>query len=31
MTGNVPNITMTQRYIVGKMKIDASVFKIFEK
>ena len=27
--GNVPNITMTQRYIVGKMSIDSSVMKVF--
>lgn len=31
MSGNVPNITMTQRYIVGKMRIDAAVFKLFGK
>lgn len=29
MNGNVPNIQMTQRYIVGKMKLDYSVFKVF--
>lgn len=29
MCGNVPNIQMTQRYIVGKMKLDYSVIKLF--
>ncbi len=29
-TGNTPNVTMTQRYIVGKIKIDASVYHIFQ-
>lgn len=29
MCGNVPNIQMTQRYIVGKMKLDYKVIKIF--
>ena len=31
MSGNIPNISMTQRYIVGKMKIDPSVFRIFDE
>lgn len=30
MNGNVPNIIMTQRYIVGKMSIHPKVFKVFE-
>lgn len=30
MRGNTPNILMTQRYIIGKMRIDASVFKLFD-
>lgn len=29
MNGNVPNIAMTQRYIVGKMQLDAKVFDLF--
>lgn len=29
MSGNMPNIEMTQRYIVGKMKIDGQVLKLF--
>lgn len=29
-SGNVPNITMTQRYIVGRIPLDASTFKAFE-
>ena len=29
MNGNVPNITMTQKYIVGKMQIDTNVMKVF--
>ena len=30
MTGNVPNISMTQHYIVGKMNIDSKVFELFQ-
>lgn len=30
MTGNIPNTAMTQRYIVGKMKLDTKVFQYFE-
>lgn len=30
MAGNVPNVTMTQRYIVGSLKIDAKVIAMFE-
>lgn len=29
MSGNVPNISMTQGYIVGKMKLDSKVFDVF--
>lgn len=29
MNGNVPNITMTQRYIVGKLQIDSKVMEVF--
>lgn len=29
MNGNVPNISMTQRYIVGKMSLDSKVFDVF--
>ena len=29
MSGNVPNISMTQRYIVGKMTLDSKVFDVF--
>ena len=29
MSGNTPNIQMTQRYIVGKMRIDSNVLKVF--
>lgn len=29
MNGNVPNINMTQRYIVGKMALDSKVFDVF--
>lgn len=30
MSGNMPNITMTQHYIVGKMNLDARVIHLFE-
>ena len=30
MSGNVPNVSMTQHYIVGKMKIDSKVFELFQ-
>lgn len=30
MTGNTPNVAMTQHYIVGKMKLDARVIALFE-
>ena len=29
MNGNVPDIQMTQRYIMGKLKLDSSVFAMF--
>jgi integrase len=29
MSGNVPNVSMTQHYIVGKMSIDSRVFDLF--
>lgn len=29
MSGNVPNVSMTQHYIVGKMSIDSKVFELF--
>ena len=30
LSGNVPNITMTQRYIVGRIPLDAATFRAFQ-